>query len=328
LTDVLAHDAVPTTGAGAPPLADEVLGLSAESISPGRMAFRRFLRHRAAVVSLVVLLLLILTAFLAPWITPYEANERVADSGALLLSPSSQYWFGTDSIGRDLFSRIIWGGRISLFIGIAVAISASLIGTVMGSVAGYMGGRFDNILMRITDGFIAFPLLVTLLIVRQLPDKQPWASTVLGPPGSIRLMVTLLAFVAWMVTARIVRGVVLSLREKEFVEAARALGASNFRIITRHLVPNCLGPIIVAGTLTVAGAIALEATISYFGFGVNPTQVSWGNLLTDSKGFIVQGKWWMVIFPSLVLLLTILAVNFMGDGLRDAFDPKQSREHN
>jgi len=132
--------------------------------------------------------------------------------------------------------------------------------------------------------------------------------------------------VAWMVTARIVRGVVLSLREKEFIESARALGASNLRIIGKHLVPNSLGPIIVAGTLTVAGAIALESTISYFGFGVDPTTVSWGNLLSDSKGFIVQGKWWMVLFPSVALLLTILAVNFMGDGLRDAFDPKQSKE--
>jgi peptide/nickel transport system permease protein len=326
LTDVLAHELPGGGVAPAPPVTDEVLGIAAESVSPGRMVVRRFLRHRAAVVAAIVLTLLILAAVLAPWITPYEANERVAESGALLLPPSSDYWFGTDAIGRDLFSRIIWGGRISLFIGISVAISAALIGTIIGAVAGYTGGKLDNILMRVTDGFLAFPLLVTLLIVRQIPDKQPWASSVLGPPGSIRLMVTLLSLVAWMVTARIVRGVVLSLREKEFIESARALGASNLRIIGKHLVPNSLGPIIVAGTLTVAGAIALESTISYFGFGVDPTTVSWGNLLSDSKGFIVQGKWWMVLFPSLVLLLTILAVNFMGDGLRDAFDPKQSKE--
>ena len=325
MTDVLAHG-LPEGGVAPPQVSDEVLGITTESVSPGRLVLRRFLRHRAAVVSTIVLSLLILSAVLAPWITPYEANERVAQSGALLLPPSSQYWFGTDAIGRDLFSRIIWGGRVSLFIGIAVALSSALIGTVVGAVAGYTGGRLDNILMRVTDGFLAFPLLVTLLIVRQIPDKQPWASSILGPPGSIRLMVTLLSLVAWMLTARIVRGVVLSLREKEFIEAARAMGASNLRIITRHLVPNALGPIIVAATLTVAGAIALESTISYFGFGVSPTTVSWGNLLSDSKGYIVQNKWWMVLFPSLALLLTILAVNFMGDGLRDAFDPKQSKE--
>ena len=306
--------------------ADEVQGLVPEAVSPTRLAFRRFLRHKPAVVATVILFLIALAVVLAPVLAPFGANERVAQSGSLLLPPSSDYWFGTDAIGRDLYSRILWGGQVSLFIGISVAISSAVIGTAIGAIAGFTGGRLDNILMRITDGFLAFPLLVTLLIVRQIPEHQPWAVNVLGPPGSIRLMVTLLTLVAWMLTARIVRGVVLSLKEKEFVEAARALGASNKRIIVRHLVPNAIGPIIVAATLTVAGAIALESTISYFGFGVDPTQASWGNLLSDSKGFVLQNKWWMVVFPSLALLLTILAVNFLGDGMRDAFDPKQSRE--
>ena len=153
----------------------------------------------------------------------------------------------------------------------------------MGSIAGYRGGRFDNVLMRITDVFIGLPLLVVLIIMRMLPEAQPWASTVLGPPGSIRLMVTIIALVTWMQTARIVRGVVLGLREKEFVEAARAIGSSDWRIITRHLIPNTIGPIIVDMTFIVAAAIGLEATLSFFGFGVTVTETSWGILLANAK---------------------------------------------
>lgn len=177
--------------------------------------------------------------------------------------------------------------------------------------------------MRFTDLFIGLPLLVVLLIVRQLPNSQPWAASILGPPASIRLMISLLTLVGWMGTARLVRGTVLSLREKEFVEAARAIGARDRRIIARHLVPNSIGPIVVAMTFAVAAAIGLESTLSYFGFGVSPLAASWGNLLADTKGAVTSGYWWLVAFPSAALLLTILCVNFVGDGLRDALDPKQ-----
>jgi len=324
LTELL----IPSVAAPLPTGDGDAQGLIAESASPAKLAFRRYLRHRAAMVASVVLLLITLAVIFAPVLAPYGPNERVGDQrveNVQLLPPSSKYYFGTDSIGRDLFSRILWGGRVSLFIGLAVALASGLIGTTLGSFAGFRGGRVDNTLMRLTDLFLAFPILVTLLIVEQLPSHQEWAKTLLGPPGSLRLIVTLLTLVGWMGTARIVRGVVLSLKEKEFVEAARALGATDRRIISRHLVPNSLGPIIVSMTFTTAIAIGLESTISFFGLGVSPIHASWGSLLSDSKGYILSGKWWLVLFPCLVLLLTVLSVNFIGDGLRDALDPKQNR---
>jgi peptide/nickel transport system permease protein len=283
-------------------------------------------------VATVVLLMITLACILAPVLAPYGENEAInvsEDSNlkAIHVPPNSQFWFGTDSIGRDLYSRILYGGQVSLFVGIASAISAGLIGTAIGAFAGFRGGRIDNFLMRGTDLFIGLPLLVILIIMRLLPEKQPWAATVLGPPGSKRLMVTLITLVAWMTTARIVRGVVLSLKEKEFIEAARAVGATDKRIIVRHLVPNTIGPIVVGMTFIVAAAIALESTLSFFGFGLDPTQASWGNLLADAGTNIITKKWWLVLFPSLVLLITILCINFMGDGLRDALDPKQEQRN-
>ncbi len=304
-------------------------GISVTSRSPAQLAVRRFLRHHAAVAGSIVLLIISAAVVLAPWIAPYGEEQLVGNprtQDIIFLPPQSAYWFGTDSIGRDMYSLILWGGRISLFIGLAVALSASIIGTLLGAFAGFRGGKLDDFLMRFTDLFLAFPLLVALLVIRQLPEKQPWAKTAFGAVTSIRLTITLLVIVSWMGTARIVRGQVLSLKEKEFIEAGRALGASNWRLISRHLIPNCIGPIIVAATFTVAAAIITESTLSFFGFGVQPPHVSWGNLLAGSKAYVGQGKWWLVLFPSLALLFTILAINFIGDGLRDALDPKQAKE--
>jgi peptide/nickel transport system permease protein len=328
LTELLSPTTVPPT-IGEPDEAERA-GLTSTSLSPGRLALRRFVRHRAAMIATIMLALIALVCILAPVLAPYERNERVDDPTALLHPPSADYWFGTDDIGRDLYSRILWGGRVSLFIGIAVALSAGIVGALLGALSGFRGGKVDNGLMRVTDMMLAFPILVTLLVVRQLPkieEGEPnTAARILGSPGSLRLVITLLVLVSWMGTARIVRGVVLSLKQKEFVEASKALGASDWRVISRHLIPNAIGPIMVSMTFTVAVAIAAEATLSYFGFGLNTaTDVSWGSLLSDSKRFIVSEKWWMVVFPSMALLLTILAVNFMGDGLRDALDPKQNR---
>ena len=308
--------------------ADEAEGISVQSRSPLQLAVRRFLHHRAAVVSSIVLFVISAAVFLAPWIAPYGEEQAVGDprNEYIFLHPQSAYWFGTDSIARDMYSLILWGGRVSLFIGISVAISSALIGTLVGAFAGFKGGKADDILMRWTDLFLAFPLLVALIVIRQLPEKQPWARTAFGAVTSIRLTITLLVLVSWMPTARIVRGQVLSLKEKEFIEAGRALGASNWRLISRHLIPNCIGPIIVAATFTVAAAIITESTLSFFGFGVQPPHVSWGNLLAGSKAYVGQGKWWLVLFPSLALLLTVLTINFIGDGLRDALDPKQAKE--
>lgn len=313
------------------PEVDELEGLTVESASPTRIALRKYRHHKAAMIATVVLLLVALACIMASVIAPYGENEAInVDPNslrkAILIAPNSQFWFGTDSIGRDLYSRILYGGQVSLFVGIASAISAGLIGTAIGAFAGFRGGRIDNLLMRVTDLFIGLPLLVLLIVMRMLPEKQPWAASILGPPGSKRLMVTLITLVAWMTTARIVRGIVLSLKEKEFVEAARAVGASDKRIIMRHLVPNTIGPIVVSMTFIVAAAIALESTLSFFGFGLDPTQASWGNLLADAGTYVITGKWWLVLFPSVVLLITILCINFMGDGLRDALDPKQEQK--
>ena len=326
MVDVLTHQ--PGLAPGV--LVDEKEGLIVESASPTRLAMRRYRRHRAAMISSVVLLLIALACVFASVVAPYGENEAInltEDSlqKAIHVSPNAQFWFGTDSIGRDLYSRILYGGRVSLFVGIASAISAGLIGTAIGAFAGFRGGKIDNLLMRGTDLFIGLPLLVVLIVMRLLPEKQPWAATLLGPPGSKRLMVTLISLVTWMITARLVRGVVLSLKEKEFVEAARAVGASDKRIIIRHLVPNTIGPIVVAMTFIVAAAISLESTLSFFGFGLDPTQASWGNLLSDAGTNIITKKWWLVLFPGVVLLITILCINFMGDGLRDALDPKQEQ---
>ncbi len=309
---------------------DEVAATSTRPASPGRLAARRYLHHRAAMIATVVLLIIALACFLANFIAPYGENETISVSEdslqrAIHVPPNAQFWFGTDSIGRDLYSRILYGGRVSLLVGIASAISAGLMGTAVGAFAGFRGGQIDNMLMRGTDLFIGLPLLVVLIIMRLLPEKQPWAATVLGEPGSKRLMITLITLVAWMTTARLVRGVVLSLKEKEFIEAARAVGARDRRIIVRHLVPNTIGPIVVAMTFIVAAAIGLESTLSFFGFGLDPTQASWGNLLADAGTNIITKKWWLVLFPGLVLLITILCINFMGDGLRDALDPKQDK---
>jgi peptide/nickel transport system permease protein len=311
------------------PEGDLAEGIAVDSRSPAKMAARRFLRHKAAVAGSIVLFLITMAVILAPWIAPYGETQLVGDPRTETISflpPQSAYWFGTDSIGRDMYSLILWGGRISLFIGVAVAFSASLIGTLVGAFAGFRGGKFDDFLMRGTDLFLAFPLLVALLVIRQLPEKQAWARTAFGDTKSIRLTITLLVLVSWMGTARLVRGQVLSLKEKEFIEAGRALGATNWRLISRHLIPNCIGPIIVAATFTVAAAIIVESTLSFFGFGVQPPHVSWGNLLAGSKAYVGQGKWWLVLFPSLALLFTVLAINFIGDGLRDALDPKQAKE--
>jgi len=301
---------------------DEAEGLVAESVSPTRMAFRRYRRHRPAMIATVTLTILVIAVLFAPWVAPYGENE-IFGAKEGFESPNSKFWFGSDSLGRDLFSRMLYGGRVSMLVGIASALSAGIVGTIIGSVAGFRGGSIDNTLMRVTDVFIGLPLLVILIIMRQLPETQDWARIAFGEPGSVRLMVTIISLVTWVTTARLIRGQILSIKEKEYIESARAIGASDWHIISRHLVPNTIGTIVVAMTFIVAAAVGLEATLSFFGLGVDPLRASWGTLLANSGNYISSGYWWLVLFPSLLLLVTIMCVNFIGDGLRDALDPRQ-----
>ena len=302
--------AVDPLAAGLEAVPDVVVGgPTLEALSTRQIAWRRFKRHRLAMISLVVLGLLGLMVILAPLLA-FGHDYHTVDVGQALQGPGAKHWFGTDNLGRDEFTRTIYGGRISLLIGISVALSSGIIGTLLGTIAAFYGRWVDLLLMRVTDTFLAIPFLVVLIL----------AQAILG--GSIFDIVLVLSLFFWMPAARIVRGVVLSLKEKEFVEAARAAGASNMRIVFSHLLPNAIGPITVIATLGVAQAILTESALSFLGFGVQPPTPTWGNMLNNAQSFALIHPS-MVWFPGLFILLTVLAVNFVGDGLRDALDPHQ-----
>jgi ABC-type dipeptide/oligopeptide/nickel transport system permease subunit len=331
LTDLLAHTAAPAEFVPEAPPSD-AQGLTAKSLSPRQMAVKRFLGHKPAVICLVIMVIMILWVVFAPITARYGINQQIytAQEGkgnARYLAPNADAWFGTDEIGRDLYSRLIYGTRVSLAIGIGAAVIAVVLGVVVGAFAGIRGGFFDDILMRVTDIFLAFPFLVALLVMRNMLGEISWLEPVVGDKSSIRFIIFLLAVFGWMPVARVVRGQVLALKEREFIEASRAVGASHFRIVTRHLLPNAIGPILVALTFTIVLAVIAEATLGFFGFGPQPGagQTSLGNLVGSSKENVLTGNWWMVLFPCLVLLTLALTVNMVGDGLRDATDPKLQR---
>lgn len=307
-------------------------GLTVQSMSPKRMAFKRFLSHRAAVVSLVVLAIFVLFVALSPITARYGVNQAVfkAEAGRpnTFLPPSDTAWFGTDDIGRDLYSRLIFGVRVSLVLGICTAIISVVVGTLIGAVAGLRGGLFDDIVMRVTDIFLAFPFLVALLVVRNMLGEISWVTSIIGERSSLRFIVILLSLFGWMGVARLVRGQVIALKEREFIEAARALGATNSRIILKHLLPNAAGQILVALTLSVVGAIVAESTLGFFGYGPQAGEgtTSLGILVGQSKSAVQSGYWWMVVFPCAALLIIAMCISFIGDGLRDAVDPKMQQE--
>jgi peptide/nickel transport system permease protein len=260
-----------------------------------------------------VLILFALLAIFARRVSPYAYDELDLFNIAQEPTREGNHWFGTDLLGRDYLSRVIFGLRTSLWVALLVAALTTAIGTTIGSIAGYYGGTVDNLLMRFTDLVLTLPTLAVLLT----------ASVFLGNGDPVRVGI-ILAFLFWTGLARIVRGVFLSLREKEFIEAAKAAGAGDARIIVRHLLPNAVGPIIVAMTLILAAAILVEAALSFLGFGIQPPTPALGKLIADGQ---TQGldSWWLVTFPGLVIVVIALAVNFIGDGLRDALDPTQRR---
>ncbi len=334
MTDVLnstvAAPAGPEIGLG-PDTDADAQGLTSKSLSPRQMAMRRFLSHKPAVIATVVLVLMVLFVLFAPVTARYGVNEAIfrTEGGVSnrYLTPRADAWFGTDEIGRDLYSRLIYGTRLSLAIGLAAAFIGVLIGTAVGAYAGIRGGLFDDILMRVTDIFLAFPFLVALLVTRNMLGEIPWLEPFIGERTSIRFIIFLLALFGWMGVARVVRGQILALKEREFVEASRALGATNRRIVIRHLLPNSIGPILVALTFSVVAAVIAESTLSFFGFGPQPGSgsTSLGLLVGSSKVNVLTGNWWMVLFPCAMLLMVALTVNMVGDGLRDATDPKLQR---
>jgi peptide/nickel transport system permease protein len=276
------------------------------------IAARHFRRNRLAMAGLVVMLLLYVVTLLAPLLAPFDPTAQGDIVLARYLPPSAEHLMGTDKFGRDIFSRVLYGARISLTIGfVAVAISV-VFGTLVGALAGYFGRWTDTVLMRFTDMMLAFPRLVLLIVVIALFNDVS---------NPIWLVVIVLGLTGWMSVARIVRGEVLSLREREFVQAARVLGMSDSRIILRHIIPNTLAPVIVYTTLGIGNTILVEASLSFLGLGVQPPTPSWGNMISDGRDALITA-WWIATFPGLAIVATVTAFNLLGDGLRDALDPR------
>jgi peptide/nickel transport system permease protein len=277
--------------------------------SQWRIATRHFKKSKVALAGLAILVLLYLIALLAPFLAPYDPIAQRDIVATSYLKPSAQHWLGTDRFGRDILSRILYGARISLSIGFIATLISITLGTVLGALAGFFGGKIDTIIMRFTDMVLAFPRLILLIMIVALFSP------------SVAIIITVLGLTQWPNTSRIVRGDVLSLREREFVQAAHALGMGKARIIFRHLIPNVLAPVIVTATLGIGNTIVLEAGLSFLGLGVQPPIPSWGNMVADGRDNLL-GAWWVATFPGLTIVLTVLAFNLVGDGLRDALDPR------
>ena len=275
-------------------------------------AWKRLRRNRAAVLAAVFLAVMGLTALLAPWL-PGLNDPTIQDLKMGATQPSLAHWFGTDELGRDTFARVLWGGRISLLVGLVGTLVSLIIGVTYGAVSGYLGGRVDDFLMRVVDILYSLPYIFLVILLLVFFSK------------SLLMLFVALGLVQWLTMARIVRGQVLSLKNQNFVEAARALGAGSRSIIFRHIVPNTLGPVIVYTTLTVPAVILQEAFLSFLGLGVQPPSASWGTLVSDGARVLALFPW-LVIFPGVALSLTLLCFNFLGDGLRDALDPQDRRD--
>jgi peptide/nickel transport system permease protein len=269
--------------------------------------WRRLRRHRLAVASIGVVAVIATACLAAPLIAPYGFDA--IDLSSIRQPPSADHWMGTDDLGRDLFTRVLYGGRVSIAIGLLAAVIGTGLGSLVGSLAGYYGGRIDNLLMRINDVACAIPTLPLLIVLSSYSN------------AAVASMALIIGMLSWMATARVVRGEVLTIRVMPYIEAARSLGATNARIIGRHVLPNAMGPIVVGATLAVGNAIILESSLSFLGLGVQPPTPTWGNMLQDAQA-TMSTKPWLTLFPGLAILLVVLALNFIGDGLQDALDPR------
>jgi peptide/nickel transport system permease protein len=291
-----------------------------EGRSQWQLTWRRLRSDKVAVISIIVIVVMILLAIFAPAVAalvhhpPDTAYPNTGENAAgNPVGPGTNgFWLGTDDTGRDLMVRILYGARISLFVGIVTTLAATVLGVSVGLMAGYFGGIIDTILARFTDAVLAFPYVVLALAL----------AVVLGP--SLQVIIGVITFFSWAGISRIVRGQTLSLKEKEYIEAARSLGAGPFRIMFIDILPNLLAPVLVLATLYIPSAVVFEATLSFLGLGIQPPTASWGNILADAQNFY-QVAWWYVVFPAVALLITTLAFNLLGDGIRDAMDPTTER---
>ncbi len=268
---------------------------------------RRLVENRLALFGLVIVSSVVLVAIFAPWIAPYD--YAAINPRAVLMPPSWEHPFGTDYLGRDVLSRVIWGARVSVEVGLVSVGISTVIGTILGAVAGYFGGWVDELIMRFVDIMLCFPTFFLILAVISVLE-----------PSILNIMVVI-GFTSWMGVARLVRAEVLSLREREFVMSAKISGLSSWKIITRHIVPNAVGPVIVAATLGVGYAVLVESALSFLGIGVQPPTPSWGSILASGKDAI-QIAWWLSFFPGCAILITVLGYNLLGEGLRDILDPR------
>jgi peptide/nickel transport system permease protein len=315
---------VTTKSDGIPSL--KIESTSAAALTPGQLVWRRFRKHKMALAGGIGIALLLIFIIIGTVSVPLK-NANSVDLQARLSPPSSVHWLGTDSTGRDGFSRIIYGGQISLIVGVLAVVLAVSVGTVVGGVSAYYGGWPDAILMRFTEAMLSIPQLFLLIVLGKFLGRDIQTIKIFGLSfsGSVGIVIVVIGFTSWMYLARIVRANVLSLKEMDYIAAAKSLGSNNVRIFFSHLVPNTLGIIIVSATLGLAGAILNEAYVSFLGLGVQPPTASWGNMLTSAQSFIQRGAWWMWVFPSLFIIFTILCINLLGDGMRDALDPHASR---
>jgi peptide/nickel transport system permease protein len=307
---------------GAPADTGADFEVALRSLNQWQIAWRRFRRHRLAMFGAALFLFIVAAVVVLPFFFPfdfYSVPKPVAHCPGMPQSlgssgcpPTLEHPFGTTGgLQRDVFTVVVNGGRLSLVIGVGAALIAAVIGAAVGGIAGYFGGRIDNILMRIVDVLLTLPILFVILVASKFLGGGSWVSIIL-----------VFALLGWPVLARLVRSLFLTLRSEVFVEAARAVGVGHRRIIFRHILPNALSPLIVATTLSIASVIVTEAFVSFLGFGVDVTQPTWGNALTGAVRFIPLGNWWWPLFPGLAIVLTVLGINFMGDGLRDALDPR------
>ena len=305
------------------PASPQHIAVEREAQSELAIIWSRFRRHQFALIGLGALLLMMVIATFAP-LAPYGPNEiarsitnpQYVSNG--FAPPSARHWFGTDELNRDLFSRLLWAGRISLAVGFLTVGIGATIGIIIGAVAGFYGGWVDTVLMRITDLFLSFPFLPTLILISAMLHQYKFNADV--TLVQVTTIVGVLALLGWMDTARLVRGQFLSLLNRDFVIAARALGADGRRIMLRHLIPNSLAPIIVAASLNVGGFIIAESAISFLGVGVSPPTASWGSMLADFQSYLRYSAV-AVLLPGGAIFITVMAINFVGDGLRDALDP-------